>query len=219
MPDGALLACTDSREGTERAWLSRYPVPKGAPAGFLVDGEGALVESAEPAWCNRWAVPHPLCPASGVCRKDHYSSGRSLAPHFSERFSLEEAGSGVALGYRTDPQQTSTDELVGYDPATTKVRWRQPVARERVPHAMPRVEVDLSGGQLISFYQTREGAWELAARDAPTGDPTWSTLPPRALEGTNFDSLTVTGQGLYLGLSNRLEVFDPGTGASRGVIW
>jgi hypothetical protein len=31
--------------------------------------------------------------------------------------------------------------------------------------------------------------------------------------------MTLTSQGVYLGLSNRLEVFDPVTGQSRGVVW
>jgi hypothetical protein len=218
-PAGTQLACSDEGSSEPRAWLARYPAEHGAPAGFLVDATGALTPANEPPWCNRWMGKHGPCAGAGrgVCRGYHYGD-RAVASHFAESYALEEGGTGVALGSRDD-LGARADELVGYDPASRKVRWREPVARDHAPHSMPRVELELFGGQAFTLYQTQGGPWELAARDATTGAPTWSTFPPRAVEGTNFESLTVTGQGIYLGLSNRLEVFDPATGASRGVIW
>jgi hypothetical protein len=77
----------------------------------------------------------------------------------------------------------------------------------------------MSSDRLVAFYQLKDGRWILGARDAHDGRAQWNREPPRAHFGTNFESLTATSQRIYVCLNWRLEVFDPATGESVGVVW
>ncbi len=236
MPESTSMQCADvDADADPRVWLWEYPKSAAGKGGYLLDASG-LASSKEPKWCVR-PVAHPRCvtgakgkagaveaasaSATTACEADHDYRAPPIAPMFNERYALEEGDDAVAVGFRRtgDSWTTEVDALVGYDAKTHKILWDQPVARGGEAHAFPRTQVDLNDGKVFTFFQVKTGAWELAAREAHTGSALWSTEPPRAMEGTNFDSMTISAQGVYLGLSNRLEVFDPKTGGSRGVVW
>ena len=160
-------------------------------------------------------------PGDGPC-----VSSRRIKPvsaHVEASYLLEEHEVGVALGIeRSEGARPSTygSYVVGYDPKTSKVRWEHALAFDDGElHDDPRIHVAFGQGRVFGFYQQKSGKWVLGARDGLTGAVTWHREPPRSQHGTNFMSMTISRQRLYVVLDWRVEVFDPATGDSLGVIW
>ena len=176
-----------------------------------------------PAWCKN--AGRRTCdsskPGDGPCFSDKglHPPSKSMSPSYA----LEDGDVGVAFG--TPKTEGSRPEvynsfLVGFDPKTGKARWEHPLQFDSAKlHSQPQLHTELAQGRVFGFYQLENGSWELGARDGMTGEVTWRREPPRALHGTNFASMTISPQRLYLVLNWRVEVFDQSSGESLGVIW
>ena len=126
---------------------------------------------------------------------------------------------GVGLGHG-EKNQGLGSELFGFDPTSCEIRWERRLAFTDNPlHESPQLVTEVTKERVYGFYQLANGRWLLGARDSRTGRVLWHREPPRAQHGSHFSSLTISEQRLYLGLDWRLEVFEPKTGESVGVLW
>ncbi len=182
--------------------------------GTLVSRSGRSIELTRPAWCRHDARYGRACgtPGEGACRSNEgVGSKRS---DVATGPSFEEDDLGVDLASAKGP---TGSYLVGYDPKTRATRWERELAFDGTDlHASPQIETLLGHGRLHSRYQEKSGRWILGARDARTGVALWSREVPRALHGANFDSMTITGQRLYVAVDWHVDVFDPATGTWLG---
>lgn len=204
-------------DGEPQLWLRDHNDWKRMDRGILVDGAGRITKGNRPKWC-RQVNGRRYCgePGEGACH--NYQGVKSKTPRVSTSHSFEENDVAVTLGTLTGG--TTGSYLVGHDPKTRKIRWEHALASaDDELHGQPQLQQQLANGRLYSFYQLKTGKWVLGATDGRTGEAVWSREPPRTLHGANFVSMTISPQRLYLVLNWRVEVFNPATGESLGVIW
>lgn len=215
--DTAAFDLCGAPDGEPRLWLRDHNDWKRMDRGILVDGAGGITRSDRPKWC-RQVDRRRYCsePGEGACH--NYQSVKSKTPRVSTSHSFEENDVAISLGSLTGG--TTGSYLVGHDPKTRQIRWERALAStDDELHSQPQLQQQLANGRLYSFYQLKTGKWVLGATDGRTGGSVWSREPPRTLHGANFVSMTITPQRLYLVLNWRVEVFNPATGESLGVIW
>jgi hypothetical protein len=185
--------------------------------GAMVDGGGVVDRAPRPAWCPP-GYP-PACAAKGHAGA---RCARMWPNHPDERDAWEEGDVGVSFATeRASGHGINRYRQRGYDPVTGRTRWEAvaPLAEGDELHADPRLLVELARGRIFEAYQLQSGRFVLGARDATTGAVLWRREPPRAAYGTNFISITASDARLYVVIDWRVEVLDPSTGETLGVIW
>lgn len=164
-----------------------------------------------------------MCPSTDGAPCQPKDRPQSADKRIHSETVLEQGDIGLILGRKIkEPRRTDAVPSVffGYDPSSKKERFETKLAfTDNDIHAEPDLETDLSSGRLYAYYQLKNGAWLLGARDAKTGEVLWHKNPPRAEHGTHFGSMKASTKRLYVRLNTRLEVLDATTGNSIGVVW
>jgi hypothetical protein len=181
--------------------------------GLLIDASAHATPEQRPKACRPYTAPR----SDGATVDDKCARQTSKARY---AMGLVNHDVGVRLGTDRDDEPLGAT-VAGFDPSTCRQTWGQRALAFTADafHREPHLSTQLTATRLVAFYQLKDGRWILGARDARDGNALWHREPPRAHFGTNFESLTVTSQRIYVGLNWRLEVFDPATGESVGVVW
>ena len=125
---------------------------------------------------------------------------------------------GVAAGVKHPG--TAIPRAAGFDPATKKIRWDQPLPAVDLSTVRQRgSEWDaLAGGRYISSYGTGQDGWHITALDARTGDRLWDTTLRPIFAVDKIDDLMATEGHVFVVRTSSLEIFDAHTGKLRGTI-
>jgi hypothetical protein len=226
LPPTARMQCTVVAGDPARAWLSvRDGASASPPQGLLADAMGHVEKAPRPAGCDDGeAIRACDVKGDGPCRRYDQPTLSGLTKERGSwlyfREVVEEDGAGVAVGNKQQDAAAPIAFVAGYDVKTKKVAWQGPLAFTDDPmHEDAYPHMEIQRGRVLGLYQLATGKWLLGARDAKMGAVLWSTEVPRAVHGTNFETMTVTDARVYLALSSRLEVFDVANGTSLGVVW
>ena len=188
--------------------------------GLLIDAEGTVTRTtmppsfdAAPTTCEK-KKPDP----DEMCESWQGPLGKTAG--FELQHAVRRGDLGVTMGTITVKgfKTIHTPHLVGFDPATKKVRWERDAALDADPLQEDARMVSRLTDKLYVLYQLRSGTWKVGAFDAMTGDVLFATEVPNGQNGTYFESFQVKHDRIYVVMTHRLEVFDASNGAHKRTV-
>jgi hypothetical protein len=118
-----------------------------------------------------------------------------------------------AVALQPDAKNPDEDEVVGFDPKTLEVRWRDRVPRDH-DTVGPSTTPELVDGRVFTTFTSK--LFFVRAQNAKTGAALWQT--PMDVDGSDVPRLIASRARVYVVLSDRLEILDAATGDKIGTI-
>ncbi len=129
-------------------------------------------------------------------------------------------GDGVAVASGVKSPGTPLPMIVGFDPASREVRWKQPLAtidQNKVRDGSAELSA-VHGDRYVATYGEGSDLWHLTALDARTGDRQWDVVLRNVFAVDWIRGLIVTEGHVYLTRTSSLEILDASNGRLLGTI-
>lgn len=198
--DGA-VAIIDPTSGTRRALPSEVLDLPGSPScplgDFCVEGD------------TRSCTPSP----SALAFPAEATFGRAplLRRHGDDAVALGSGRPEVAVGDSVD------DYLMGFDPATLEIRWKESVAGPAASGGAPPHHHDVAFGRVLSHIQGSDEQ-VVTARDARTARELWTRRIPNAGRGSELNGFVASPTRIYVLGQARVEVLVASSGEWIGTV-
>ena len=174
---------------------------------------GKSKPAARPAYCADATKPN----GCGAHRGRAWCLGPDAspaAPGFTPDHVLFDGNDAVAVGVAAK----GAPMLVGFDRATTAVRWSATMPAAGVTNFVSAVSsvAELSSGKVFAQYELKDSKWRLASFDLKSGQRLWDIVVPGSKHGGEDRSIALSTTRLYLSHGDWLDIFDRATGGAIG---
>jgi hypothetical protein len=175
-------------------------------------------------------VDHPTCTARyDNCSEANTKSGRACqqwgalagapkdavtSPSFYVTHTLQEGGVAVSIGKpTTSPTGHDEPRAVGFMKGSKTIAWKSSLLIDGDEMHYGSAQSELRDNNLVTFYQSKSGPFQLVSRSAIDGTQRWAATIPDSAEGSYAAAFGLDGNRVLVVMNHTVHVYDSGSGA------